>query len=225
MSCKIHTAAVFAAALSIGTWASAQTPPTQSSPAPDDHQKAAQTAAHEDNATSGDGTFAKEATEGGLAEVQLGKLATQKASNDEVKRFGQMMVDDHTKANEQLNQIAQSKHLTVPQKIGAKEQASFDKLSGLTGDAFDRAYMKLMVQDHKKDVQEFKKQAASGSDPELKQFASSTLPTLEKHLQDAQDIQGRLGKASATSGTKGTDHSTDRPGHPEPTTTPTPPQR
>jgi putative membrane protein len=91
--------------------------------------------------------------------------------------------------------------------------------------AFDSAYIRLMVQDHKKDVQEFWKQSASGSDAELKQFATSTLPILQKHLQDAQSLAHRLGKPAATSGTATKDHATDRPGHPEPTTTPTPPQR
>ena len=87
------------------------------------------------------------------------------------------------------------------------------------------AYIKLMVQDHKKDVHEFEKQSASGSDAELKQFASSTLPILQKHLQDAQSLASRLGKPSATSGTATKDHATDRPGHPGQTTTPIPPQR
>jgi putative membrane protein len=217
MSCKIHTAAAFAAALSVATWASAQSSPAtapQSSASTNEHGK-----------QSADSGFAKEAAEGGLAEVQLGKLATEKASNGDVKKFGQMMVDDHSKANDQLSQIAQSKHLTVPQKISSKDQATYDRLSGLTGDAFDRAYIRLMVEDHKKDVQEFKKQSTSGADPELKQFASTTLPTLEKHLQDAQSIATRLGQTAATSGTDTKEHATDRPGHPKATTTPTPPQR
>jgi len=209
MSCKIHTSAAFVAVLSVATWASAQ-----SSPVPDDHGK-----------PSADSGFATEAAEGGLAEVQLGKLAAQKASNEDVKRFGQMMVHDHSKANEQLNQIAQSKHLSVPQRVNSKDQATFDKLSALTGDAFDSAYVRLMVQDHKKDVQEFRKQSASGSDAEWKQFASSTLPTLQKHLQDAQSLASTLGKPAATSGTTTKDHATDRPGHPGPTTPPIPPQQ
>jgi predicted outer membrane protein len=119
MSCRIHTSAAFVAVLSVATWASAQ-----SSPATEDAGK-----------QSADSGFATEAAEGGLAEVQLGQLATQKASNEDVKRFGQMMVDDHSKANEQLNQIAQSKHLSVPQKVNSKNQAAFERLSGLTGES------------------------------------------------------------------------------------------
>ena len=179
MSCRIHTSVAFVAVLSVATWASAQ-----SSPVPDESGK--------QSAGSG---FATEAAEGGLAEIQLGSLAVQKASNEDVKRFAQMMVDDHSKANEQLNQIVQSKHLSVPLKVNSKDQATFDKLSALNGDAFDSAYIKLMVQDHKKDVQEFKKQSASGSDAELKQFASSTLPILQKHLQDAQSLAQPVGQA------------------------------
>ena len=177
------------------------------------------------NVKSGDKDFVHDLAIANTAEIELGRLAAERAANPEVKKFGQMMVDDHSKANDQLSQIAQSKHLTVPQKISSKDQATYDRLSGLTGDAFDRAYIKLMVQDHKKDVQEFKKQSTSGADPELKQFASTTLPTLEKHLQDAESIATRLGQTAATSGTDKKEHATDRPGHPKATTTPTPPQR
>jgi putative membrane protein len=149
-----------------------------------------------------DKTFGTKAAEGGLAEVELGRLATQKASNDDVKKFGQMMVDDHTKANDQLKPLLQQKSMTAPETLEGKDKAVYDRLSKLSGDAFDRAYMRHMVEDHEKDVKLFKREAASGSDQELKQFASSTLPTLEKHLQDARQIHERMGGSAATSGTK-----------------------
>jgi putative membrane protein len=135
-----------------------------------------------------DTTFVKKAAEGGLAEVQLGQLAAQKASSPEVKKFGQRMVDDHTKANEQLKQVAAEKNIDLPQQLNAKDKATKARLEKLSGDQFDRAYMKDMVKDHQKDVAEFQKQAQTGKDPAIKNFAQQTLPTLQSHLQEAQQI-------------------------------------
>jgi len=166
--------------------------------------------------SSQDRTFIMEAAAGGMAEVELGRLASQKASSSEVKQFGQMMVDDHTKANDQLMKIAQTKGFAAPHALKPQDQATQDRLSKLSGEAFDRAYMQHMVQDHKKDVSLFRKQSTSASDAEVKQFASSTLPTLEKHLSRAQEIaqtvgggsdsaKGTSGKATTT-GTKKSTH-------------------
>jgi putative membrane protein len=143
-------------------------------------------------------TFVKNAAQGGMAEVELGKLATEKASSDDVKQFGQRMVDDHSKANDQLKQIASQKSIDVPSDLNAKDKATKDRLSKLSGPAFDRAYMKHMVADHTKDVAEFKKQANTGSDSDIKGFASSTLPTLEDHLKMAKDINAKVGTQSKT---------------------------
>ena len=163
-----------------------------------------------------DRTFIMEAAAGGMAEVELGRLASQKASNSEVKQFGQMMVDDHTKANDQLMKIAQTKGLAAPHALKPQDQATQDRLSKLSGEAFDRAYMQHMVQDHKKDVSLFRKQSTSASDAEVKQFASSTLPTLEKHLSRAQEIAQTVGggsdSAKGTSG-KGTTAGTKKSTH------------
>ncbi len=135
-----------------------------------------------------DSTFVKKAAEGGLAEVQLGQLAAQKASSPEVKKFGQRMVDDHSKANEQLKQVAAEKNIDLPQQLSAKDKATKARLEKLSGDQFDRAYMKDMVKDHQKDVAEFSKQAQTGKDPAIKNFAQETLPTLQSHLQEAKQI-------------------------------------
>ena len=143
-------------------------------------------------------TFVKNAAQGGMAEVELGKLATEKASSDDVKQFGQRMVDDHSKANDQLKQIASQKSIDVPSDLNAKDKATKDRLEKLSGPAFDRAYMKHMVTDHTKDVAEFKKQANTGSDSDIKGFASSTLPTLEDHLKMAKDINAKVGTQSKT---------------------------
>jgi putative membrane protein len=136
-----------------------------------------------------DSTFATKAAQGGMAEVKLGELAKDHAQSDEVKNFGQQMVTDHTKANDELKSIAAGKNITLPTDLNAKDKATYDRLSKLSGAAFDRAYMRDMVADHRTDVSEFRKQAKSGTDPDLKAFASKTLPTLEHHLQMAESAE------------------------------------
>jgi len=143
-----------------------------------------------------DQRFVIEAAQGGMAEVELGQLATQKAASDDVKKFGQRMVDDHTKANDQLKQVASQKNITLPTDIGAKNKATKDHLEKLSGAAFDKAYMTHMVQDHKKDVAEFQKEANSGKDADVKNFASQTLPTLQEHLRMAQETHSKVGGGS-----------------------------
>ena len=145
-----------------------------------------------------DEAFVKKAAEGGMAEVELGKLATQKASSDAVKQFGQRMVDDHGKANDELKKLAQDKNITVPTEVSPKDKAEMDRLSKLSGEAFDRAYMRAMLMDHRKDVNEFRTESKAGKDPDVKAWAGKTLPTLEAHLKQAQDAN----KAVGTSGKK-----------------------
>jgi len=159
-----------------------------------------------------DQTFATKAAIGGLAEVQLGNLAKEKASSAEVKNFGQQMVDDHSKANDELKSLLTSKGVTVPTSLDSKHQALYDRLSKLSGAEFDRAYMKEMVSDHKTDVDEFRKESQKGSDAELKGFAAKTLPTLEHHLQMAQTTEAsvRGGKGASSNSS---DRSMDNMGH------------
>jgi putative membrane protein len=135
-----------------------------------------------------DQRFVRDAAEGGMAEVELGKLAAEKGSSQDVKNFGQRMVDDHSKANSQLKQIASNEGITLPAKLDAKDRALKARLSKLSGENFDHAYMDNMVRDHKKDIADFQKESSSGSDPAVKQFASETLPTLQQHLQQAESI-------------------------------------
>lgn len=132
------------------------------------------------------------AAEGGMMEVELGKLAQQQASSEEVKKFGQRMVDDHTKANDELSKIASSKGITLPTSLSAKHQATKDRLSKLSGAAFDRAYMEDMVRDHRADVADFRKESTSGQDAEVKAFAAKTLPTLEEHLRMAEQTEAAV---------------------------------
>ena len=155
---------------------------------PDMNNPTAQSQGESMPAKVDDKKFANEAAIGGMTEVELGKLAVQKASSDAVKQFGQRMIDDHTKANDQLKEIASKEGIDLPQSLDSKQQSHVDKLAKLSGPAFDKAYMKDMVKDHEKDVNEFKNEAQNGADPNIKQFASSTLPTLEQHLSAAKDL-------------------------------------
>ncbi len=146
---------------------------------------------------AGDSMFVTNAAKGGMAEVELGKMATEKASSDQVKQFGQRMVDDHSKANDELKGIAQQKNMTLPTEIDAKDKALRTRLSKLSGAAFDRAYMHAMLADHRQDINEFRMESKAGTDTDIKAFATKTLPTLEDHLKMAQDTT----KAVGTSGT------------------------
>jgi len=136
-----------------------------------------------------DRKFLESAAKDGLAEVELGQLASQRAESPEVKQFGQRMVQDHGKANDQLKQLAQSKGLDVPAETDKSHQKKMEKLQKLSGAQFDKQYMDDMVKDHKKDVKEFQKQAKSAKDADVKNFAAQTAPTLQEHLQMAEAAQ------------------------------------
>ena len=138
--------------------------------------------------SSSDTKFVREAAQGGMAEVELGKLATEKGSSPEVKKFGQRMVDDHSKANEQLKEVASSQGITLPSKLSAKDEMTKEHLSKLSGEQFDKAYMSDMVKDHTQDVADFQQEANSASDPAVKEFAEKTLPVLKSHLREARQI-------------------------------------
>ena len=139
-----------------------------------------------------DKAFVMEAAQGGMAEVELGRLATDKATNADVKQFGQRMVDDHGKANDELKGLASQKNVTLPTELDAKHKATRDLLSKLTGDAFDKAYMADMVADHNKDVAAFMRASKTAKDADLKAFAGKTLPTLQEHQRMAKDVAGKV---------------------------------
>lgn len=142
------------------------------------------------NMAAADRDFLMDAAMGGMLEVELGRLATQQGASDAVKQFGQRMVDDHSKANEELMSLAQSKGITLPTAIDEKHKKDMTKLSSLSGAEFDREYSKMMLSDHRKDVSEFEKQSTHGTDADLKAFASKTLPTLQEHLKMAEALPG-----------------------------------
>jgi putative membrane protein len=135
--------------------------------------------------------FAVKAASGGMMEVELGKIAQQKAMSLRVKSFGAMMEKDHSKANEELKARAQTQNIALPAKPGDDEQKMIDKLSAKSGKDFDKAYMDMMVDDHKKDIDDFKKAAEKCTDASLREFAGQTLPVLLKHLDSAQAITGK----------------------------------
>jgi putative membrane protein len=148
---------------------------------------------------SPDAKFAMKAAQGGMAEVQLGQLAAQKASNPDVKAFGQQMVDDHTKANDQLKSVAAKENMTLPATLDSKDQALYTKLQNMSGADFDKMYVKSMVKDHQEDVKEFQKEADKGKDPQIKNFAAQTLPVLQQHLSKIQSIQSNMGGGTGAS--------------------------
>src|SRR4051812_25789702 len=134
---------------------------------------------------SADKDFIMEAAKGGMGEVEMGKVAGQKAKSAEVKSFGQQMVTDHTKANNELKALAKKKGITLDVKPEMENFSDTD---------FDKDYAKEMVKDHEKDVSEFEKEAKNGKDPEVKAWANKTLPTLRHHLEMAKQMQDKVGK-------------------------------
>jgi putative membrane protein len=139
-----------------------------------------------------DREFLVKAGEGGIAEVNLGQLASTKAASADVKAFGNQMVSDHSKANDELKALAQQKSLTLAGTAGKEGEETSNKLSAKNGKDFDKAYMDDMVKDHEKDVKEFEKASKDAKDPDIKAWAAKTLPTLQHHLQMAKETQKKV---------------------------------
>lgn len=142
-----------------------------------------------------DRKFIREAAEGGMAEVELGQLAVQKAASDDVRKFGQRMADDHGKANDKLKELAASKGITLPQGPNSKQEATKERLAKLSGEQFDKAYMRDMLSDHKKDIAAFRSESTLGRDSDVKSFASTSLPTLQDHLKNARSVAPKVAQA------------------------------
>jgi putative membrane protein len=135
-----------------------------------------------------DKMFVKKALQGGMAEVQLGQLTLQKSNNDQVKQFAQRMIDDHTKLGEQMKPVAQQLGVSQPDGISKKDKNTIAKLQGLSGPAYDQAYIKNMVKDHKQDLSEFQTEASSGQDQTVKDAANQGSKVIAQHLQMIQQI-------------------------------------
>jgi putative membrane protein len=140
-----------------------------------------------------DADFAREASQGGEAEVKLGQLAMQNGQSDAVKNFGKKMMDDHIKAGENLKAAATKSDIDLPAGLSPKDQATYDQLSKLNGSAFDHAYARSMTRDHVQDIAAFRQESANGTDPNIKQFATATLPILQDHLRDARAMEQAVG--------------------------------
>jgi putative membrane protein len=136
--------------------------------------------------------FANEAAQGGMAEVEMGRLAVARANNAEVQQFGQRMIDDHSKGNNELMQLAERKKIQLPKNLASEEREMVDKLSKRSAADFDKAYVDAMVEDHEHDVKAFEEQAEGGTDPDLKQWAAKTLPTLKQHLEMIRAIKSKM---------------------------------
>ncbi|MBB1286023.1 DUF4142 domain-containing protein [Flavisolibacter sp. BT320] len=139
-----------------------------------------------------DTEFLVESASGGLMEVQLGEYASQNAVSADVKAFGQRMVTDHGKANEELKAMAAAKNIALPANPGTEHQNHITDLRQKTGADFDKAYMRMMVDDHKEDIEDFEEAAKNAKDPEIKAFAAKHVPILQQHLQQAQTIHDKI---------------------------------
>jgi putative membrane protein len=144
-------------------------------------------------ASNPDGSFYKHAAEGGMAEVDAGRLAQDKGNRQQVKDFGAMMVKDHSAANEKLQALAASKNLTLPTAPSVTQMASKAKLDVLSGDTFDKSYVKDQIGAHRQTVALFRKEISSGRDSDAKAFATATLPTVKAHLKAITAIAAGMG--------------------------------
>jgi len=145
------------------------------------------------SASDPDSSFYKHAAEAGISEVELGQLAEDKATSQEVKDFAAMMVKDHGAANDKLKAVAAAKDVSLPTSASLGEMATKTKLNVLSGDSFDKSYIKSQLKAHRKAVALFSTEASRGQDPEAKAFASATLPTLKKHLEAIRGIASAAG--------------------------------
>lgn len=135
-----------------------------------------------------DGHFARQSALGGMAEIQLGKLASERGSSEVVKAFGERMVVQHGSVGDQLTAVAQKENIDLPGKLSSREQQTYDRLAHLSGNAFDRAYARDMVQDHEKDLTDFQNEASIGKDENVRTFAANTIPMIQEHLNQAREM-------------------------------------
>ncbi len=138
--------------------------------------------------------FALTAADGGMAEVMLGKLAQEKTANASIKDFGEMMVMDHSKANDELKALAKSKNIALPLVVSADKQKAYDDLNKKSGADFDKAYVSAMIDGHKSTAKLMEDEATNGKDPDLKAFAAKILPTVNTHLAKINEIKKSMKK-------------------------------
>lgn len=139
-----------------------------------------------------DKRFMKHAAIGDAAEIGLGQMAQEKASNPDVKSFGERMVKDHSQNDDLLKNVAETQHINLPTSLDEQHKAAKGRLSRLTGSKFDQAYMQLMVQEHTKTVHQFQQEASNAHDPAVKKYAKESLPVLESHLKEAKEVNSKI---------------------------------
>jgi len=169
--------------------------------------------AHQDEAAQSkadiaDAHFAKAAAQGGMAEIQLGKLAADRGSNSVVKAFGERMVAQHGAAGDQLKAASQQANIVLPSTVSSKDQQIYDRLARLNGSDFDRAYADDMVRDHEQDLNEFQNEANNGKNSSIRAFAAQTVPMIQEHLNQAREMQKAVSQTS--SNRHATTHTTGR---------------
>ena len=180
-----YSAAMLVLAMCLATSASAQMSGKTNSGGGDGKMKMSGMA-------NADAKFMMMAATSDMNEISLSNMALQKSSDDSVKQFAQTMLDDHTRASDQLKTVAMSKSVVLPASADAKHQAMMTKLQSMSGEMFDRMFVKTMVKDHEKAVKIFQKESTSGRDADAKAFATTTLPTLQTHLTMAQSMNGKM---------------------------------
>jgi putative membrane protein len=148
--------------------------------------------------SSSDTSFYKNLAQGGMSEVDLGKLAGEKSTDPKVKSFAEMMVKDHSSANQKLESLASSKHIELPKTLDASHEATKAKLKVLTGNSFDKSYVEGQLKDHEKTVRLLETEISSGQDADAKAFAESVLPTVKQHLQAVRELASEEGVKSAS---------------------------
>jgi len=145
--------------------------------------------------------FLTQAASGNMMEIELGELAQQKATSPRVKEFASMMVRDHTRANEELQRITQSRNVTFSGTMEDKHRRKLDQLRDKQGAEFDRAYMKHMVDDHQEDIRKYEEIAREATDPAIRDYANTTLTSLRTHLEQAKAIRDEVTKNKSGQGT------------------------
>ena len=162
------------------------------------HQDSTASMSAQSQADMTDARFAKAAAQGGLAEIQLGRLAGDQGSNEMVKAFGERMVVQHGAAADQLKAAAQKENITLPTGMNSKDQQIYNQLAKLSGSAFDRAYAQDMVEDHEKDLADFQNEATNGKNASIKAFAAQTVPMIQEHLNQAREIQKAVAQTATS---------------------------
>jgi putative membrane protein len=175
---SFHTMKIKTLAFTLGLAAALATPLQHSFAADEDSGKPMANAMEK--------KFIKKAADGGMTEVELGKLAGEKGGSSEVKDFGNEMVTDHTKINDNLKEVATKLNVTIPDKINAKHMAMVDKMSGMSGADFDKAYVPAMVKAHKKDIADFEEASKEVKNEDLKKFIDDSIPMMKDHLEKIQ---------------------------------------